>query len=311
MSRRYTVACLAGDGVGPELMAEASRALAEVGSLHGFRIDEVHLPFGGDAVRRFGHPLPRSTRAACREADAIFVAATREPALDGVIADLDVTWRINRVLMADVGNLAIVSPLADLAPEQALERAFRLACSRRARVTAIGADPAWLAALERTKARFEGVIVEHVPLEKALPGLARSTAGFDVIATERLFAEGLASMAAFAHEGPRMVASGRLGAGSPGVFGPTHGSAPEIAGQGVANPSAMLLAAALMVGEGLGERVAAQTLEGGVADTLADGVRTPDLLDSGAAATTRQFMDVLLAALPGARRDVEFMEAAS
>jgi 3-isopropylmalate dehydrogenase len=309
MSRRYRVACLAGDGVGPELMAEASRALAEVSSLHGFHVEEAHLPFGGDAVRRFGHALPPSTRAACREADAILVAATREPALDGVIADLDVTWRINRVLMAGKRNVAIVSPLRDEAPEHALQRAFRLACSHRARVTAIGSDHAWLAALEQAQARCEGVIVEHLSFEAALPLLARSTGRFDVIATEHMFAEALVSMAAFAHEGPRMVASGRLGARGPGVFGPTHGSAPDIAGQGVANPSAMLLAAALMVGEGLGERAAAETLEGGVAETLATGVRTPDLLAAGAAATTRQFMDVLIAALPGARRDVEFVEA--
>jgi len=56
-ARRYKIACLAGDGIGPELMAEASRAVEAVSRLHGFAVDEVHVPFGGDAVRRFGHPL--------------------------------------------------------------------------------------------------------------------------------------------------------------------------------------------------------------------------------------------------------------
>ena len=56
--KRYTVACLSGDGIGPELMAEASRALAEAGRLHGFAVDEVHAPFAGEAVSRHGHPLP-------------------------------------------------------------------------------------------------------------------------------------------------------------------------------------------------------------------------------------------------------------
>lgn len=88
-ARRYTVACLAGDGIGPELMAEASRALQAVSRLHGFDVVDVHIPFGGDAVRRFGHPLPASTRAACREANAVLVAATREPALEGVKADTE------------------------------------------------------------------------------------------------------------------------------------------------------------------------------------------------------------------------------
>jgi 3-isopropylmalate dehydrogenase len=113
-------------------------------------------------------------------------------------------------------------------------------------------------------------------------------------------------MAAFAHEDVRMVASGRMSASGMGIFGPTHGSAPEIAGQGVANPMAMLLAASVMLGEGLGERAAAETLECGVSRAIGDGVRTPDIVETGAAATTRQFMDVLLAGLPSARRDTEF-----
>src|SRR5436305_300 len=63
-SRAWTVACLAGDGVGPELMAETSLVLAEVARLHAFRLDDLHLPFGGEALTRYGHPLPHSTRDA-------------------------------------------------------------------------------------------------------------------------------------------------------------------------------------------------------------------------------------------------------
>jgi isocitrate/isopropylmalate dehydrogenase len=137
-TRRYTVACLAGDGIGPELMGEASRAVAAVSRLHGFRVDETHVPFGGDAVRRFGHPLPPATRAACREADAVLIAATREPALEGIKAELDLTWRITRVRLARHGDVALVSPVADDAEELAIERAFAIACSRRAKVTSSG-----------------------------------------------------------------------------------------------------------------------------------------------------------------------------
>ena len=150
------------------------------------------------------------------------------------------------------------------------------------------------------------MLVDHLPFEAAVTGLLRDPSEFDVIASEQPFAEALASTAAFAHEGTRMVASGRVGPDGKGMFGPTHGSALEIAGQGVANPSAMLLAAALMLGEGLGERSASRTLERGVLETLETGVRTPDMLSSGAGATTREFMDTLLASLPAARRDTEF-----
>jgi 3-isopropylmalate dehydrogenase len=305
-ARRYKIACLAGDGIGPELMAEASRALAAVSHLHGFVVDEAHVPFGGDAVRRFGHPLPPATREACREADAVLIAATREPALEGVKAELDLTWRVTRVRLARKGDVALVSPVAEDAELIAIERAFRLARERRAKVTSVGTGEEWFAAVQAATERHEGLIVEHVPVERILPVLAADPARFDVIVTQEVFAEALSNMAAFAHEDVRMVASGRMSAGGMGIFGPTHGSAPEIAGQGVANPMAMLLAASVMLGEGLGERAAAQTLERGVAGAIEDGVRTPDIVASGAAVTTRQFMDVLLAGLPSARRDTEF-----
>jgi 3-isopropylmalate dehydrogenase len=305
-ARRYKIACLAGDGIGPELMAEASRAVAAVSHLHGFAVDEAHVPFGGDAVRRFGHPLPPATRQACREADAVLIAATREPALEGVKAELDLTWRVTRVRLARAGDVALVSPVAEDAELVAIERAFRLARERRAKVTSVGSGETWFAAVQAATERHEGLIVEHVPVERLLPVLAADPARFDVVVTQEVFAEALSNMAAFAHDDVRMVASGRMSANGVGIFGPTHGSAPEIAGQGVANPMAMLLAASVMLAEGLGERAAAQTLERGVAGAIEDGVRTPDLVASGAAATTRQFMDVLLAGLPSARRDTEF-----
>ena len=305
-ARRYKIACLAGDGIGPELMAEASRAVAAVSHLHGFVVDEAHVPFGGDAVRRFGHPLPPATREACRGADAVLIAATREPALEGVKAELDLTWRVTRVRLAREGDVALVSPVAEGAEQLAIERAFRLARERRAKVTSVGTGEEWFAAVQAATERHEGLIVEHVPVERLLPVLAADPARFDVVVTQEVFAEALSNMAAFAHDDARMVASGRMSANGVGIFGPTHGSAPEIAGQGVANPMAMLLAASVMLAEGLGERAAAQTLERGVAGAIEDGVRTPDLVASGAAATTRQFMDVLLAGLPSARRDTEF-----
>jgi 3-isopropylmalate dehydrogenase len=306
--KRYTVACLSGDGIGPEVTAEASRALAVVSGMHGFQVDEVHVPFGGDAVRQFGHPLPQVTRNACSEADAMLVAATREPALEVLKAELDLRWRITRVC-ARGSELAVVSPLPDDAVQLAVDSAFRLAFSRRARLTSVGASPHWHAALVGTAEHWEGVLVEHTPFEAAVTGLLHDPSGFDVIASEQPYAEALASTAAFAHRGIRMVASGRVGPDGKGMFGPTHGSALEIAGQGVANPSAMLLATALMLAEGLGERSAAHTLERGVLETLETGVRTPDMVSSGAGATTRQFMDALLASLPAARRDTEFAGA--
>ena len=304
--KTFTVACLSGDGIGPELMAEASRALHEAARLHGFGVTEVHAEFAGEAVARHGHPLPPSTRAACRRADAVLVALTREPALEGVKAELDLTWRVQRVRLPD-GDIAIVSPLVDDAEPLAVRRAFDLARSRRARVAAVGEGTAWAEVVAAEAERHPGVEIEPLSLSAALPRLMNTPDGFCVVVTERRHAELLSDLAAVSRNGSRIVASGRLSQTGPGVFGPTHGSAPDIAGQGVANPSGMLLAAALMLSEGLGEQAAGRTLERAVSGTLAAGVRTADLAGSGPAATTRDFMDAVLGQMPSTRTDVEFL----
>src|SRR5437868_12170601 len=140
-SRAWTVACLAGDGVGPELMAESSRVLAEVARLHGLHLDDRHLPFGGEALTRFGHPLPQSTRDGYRHADAIFVSSPDDPALDGVKADLDLSTRVSRVHNLPRGDLLVVEPATFGSDEVAIARAFQIAAGRRARLTSVGSGP--------------------------------------------------------------------------------------------------------------------------------------------------------------------------
>jgi 3-isopropylmalate dehydrogenase len=303
--KRFTVACLSGDGIGPELMAEASRALAEAGRLHGFDVDEVHAQFAGEAVSRYGHPLPAETRESCRRADAVLVALTKEPALEGVKADLEFTWRVQRVRLVD-GDIAVVSPLDDQLEPFVVRRAFDLARSRRARVAAVGDGPEWSTFVAWEADRHPGVEVEHLSLSEALPRLMNDPDGFCVVVTQRAHAELVSDLAAASTDGSRIVASGRLSQTGPGIFGPTHGSAPDIAGQGVANPSGILLAASLMLSEGLGEHAAGRTLERAVSTALASGVRTADLGGSGPAATTRDFMDAVLDLMPTTRTDVEF-----
>src|SRR3954451_2271441 len=92
-------------------MGEASRTLAEVARLHALHIDDVHLPFGGEALTRFGHPLPQSTREGCRASDAVFVSSPDAPAFDGLKADLDTSWRVSRVHNGVRGDLVVVEPV--------------------------------------------------------------------------------------------------------------------------------------------------------------------------------------------------------
>lgn len=302
---RYTVACLAGHGVGPEMMAEASRALDAVSRLHGFAVDQVHVPFGGEAVARFGHPLPAATRAAYRDADAILVAGAGSDALGGVEAELDLDVAVVRVRPRAGGDLNVFSPLAAGAAGRTIEQALTCASARHGRLTAVGTDPSWGARVEAAADRHPGLSVRTLSLAQALPVLSTDPAQLDVLVTEEILADAVAGVAQES-AGGAVVARGFLSANGPGLFRPTHGPALDIAGQGVANPSGILLAAALLLGDGLGRRAAAETLVGGVTGALSSRVLTPDVAVAGVGATTREFVDVVLDLLPSSRTDFEF-----
>jgi 3-isopropylmalate dehydrogenase len=302
--RTVVVACLAGHGIGPEVMAEASRALAEVSRQHGFFVEEVHPPFGGEALHRAGHPLPAATREAILSADAVLVTGSMEPALDGVKAGLDLAVCMTRTLLDGGGTLTIVAPLHHGAEDRALERAFAVARSHAGRIASVGVNGAWRTQVDRHADRHDGVAIRHLSLAAALHALTADPGSLDVVVTERVLADALFGAPRLTG-GRHLTATGLLPQSGPGLFGPTHGTAFDIAGQGVANPSEMLLAAALLLDEGVGRRAAAQALEESLAVALS-ARRTPDMSGPGVAATTREFVDVVLGLLPSARRDTEF-----
>ena len=305
----YTVACLSGHGIAPEVMAAASRALARVSALHGFRIHETHPPFGSEARTQSGHALPASTRSATLGAQAVLVAVASDPALVDVESELDLRARMDRVVFGERGSITLVSPLADNALEWAIARSFDVARSSRARVASVGGDAQWGQAFSREAGRHDGVHTEELTVKEAVRDLAFDPGRFDVVVTPAAYAEALLGFLAHG-SAPRVAASSRLAGSGPSVFAPVHGAAEDIAGQGVANPASMLLAAALMLGEGLGERRAAETLTNAVLEASTHGVRTPDLLQVGVGATTREFADAVISHLPHAMTTAEFYREA-
>jgi 3-isopropylmalate dehydrogenase len=309
MNGSYTVACLAGEGVGAELMAEATRALRAVSSLHGFTLDELHVPFGAESFSRSGHRLPAETRVACGRADAILVGVARDTALKGLTAELDLRARVARI-RTGVTDVVVVSPFGSDSEHWSAERAFRLADARRGSVTSVGVDERWRELVDHAAERHAPTVVEHLSFAEALTQLSPAATVADVVLAEAPYGEALEGLVASGANGSRVIAGGRLAGHGPGLFFPLHGAAFPIAGLGVANPNGMLLAAALMLGEGLGERAAARTLVRATSDTVEAGVLTSDMMGAGVAATTREFVDVVLDELRRARRDVEFfMEA--
>ena len=305
-TRTYVVACLAGHGIGPEVMAEASRALASVSHLHGFSVQEVHPPFDGEAVTQSGRPFPALTRDATLSADAVLVAGASEPALGAVKAELDLVASVSRTLLPDRGDLTVFAPLDDSGEAWTIDRALASSRARTGRLVSIGTEAAWHERVATHVERDGAVALRQLTLAEALHALTTAPASLGVVVTERVLADALAEVIGFGTGVRPLRATGLLSPLGPGLFGPTHGSAGDIAGQGVANPSEMLLAAALLLGEGLGRRAAAETLEESLAAARRRAVRTPDMTGTGVAATTREFVDVVLALLPAARRDTEF-----
>jgi 3-isopropylmalate dehydrogenase len=304
-SQQYVVACLAGAGVGPELMAEASRALYDVSRMHCFAVVDVHVPFGTEALARTGNPLPQSTRSAYLEADAVLVADIEEPTLDDVESELDLRAVATRVRFAG-GGFTLVTPLTDDHDIWAVERAFVHARSSRARLTSIDDRPAWRELVDAMATDHDGVLVEHLRVAEGLPAVAFQPERFDVIVTGTTFAETLRTIASSLHREARVVAYGHLAENGPGVFGPAEADLVDVAGQGVVDPGSILLAVSLMLSEGLGERRAAETLADAVTAAYVKETRQEGGAQSGIRATTREFANAVLGLLPRTNRNAEF-----
>jgi len=153
----------------------------------------------------------------------------------------------------------------------------------------------WREVVTRVQAEeFPSVELAHLLVDNAAMALVSAPSGFDVIVTENMFGDILSDEAAMITGSIGMLPSASLGDGGPGLFEPVHGSAPDIAGKGVANPLAMFLSVALMLRRGLGLEAQAGAVESAVDRALAEGLRTRDL---GGSATTAQATAAVLAYL--------------
>jgi 3-isopropylmalate dehydrogenase len=322
------VVCLPGDGIGPEVTAAAVRVLA---SLRPDAAVEQHL-FGGAAIHATGAPLPDETLAACRDADAVLLGAVGLPELDGApVRPEQGLLRLRRELevyanlrpsRADGVDLLVVRELVgglyfgasgrredgtafdtcEYAPaqvERIVRRGFELARGRRRRLASVDkanvleTSRLWREVVTRVAPDYPDVALEHVLVDTAGLLLVQSPERFDTIVTENMFGDILSDVAAGATGGLGLAASASLGDGRPGIFEPVHGSAPDIAGRGTANPAAMLRSLALLLRHAADDPETADRLERAVDAALA-AAPTPDL---GGTATTDAFTDAVLGAL--------------
>ena len=295
----YSIACLAGDGIGPEVMGQASRGMRAAARLHGFALEEEHVPFGADATMRVGHPFPLDSRNTALAADAILVATIDQALLTALEDELDLRAAVMRVRM-NGATITFLAPLREDEWEWTLERAVATARSSRAHVTFLAGDDGWAAA-----ASGHGLGVARVSTRQAIRALASKPEIFDVVVCALPLLVPLAELA-WCLDSRRVLAWGRLAGEGPGIFGPNHGTAADIAGHGVADPTSMLLAAALMLGEGLGERGAAATLSSAVSYVRGNG--SPRAV--GTVPMSTELTDAVLAQLPHSHSNAEFLTAA-
>jgi isocitrate/isopropylmalate dehydrogenase len=309
MRRVYTVACLAGDGLGPELMAEASRTLRKVARMHGFAIEDVHAPFGSEALTRSGHPFPPATRSAVLDSNAVLVADAGDPALGVVETDLDLRAGATHVLFGG-GDLVLLTPSSPDADNWTVERAFELARRRRGRLVSVDHDADWAALVDEVGSRNDDVVLERLTLAETVRVLAFEPRRLDVVVAAGVVAPALGDLAARGDGDRRLAATGRLAGNGPSVFAPFRAESADDAGQGVADPGSMLLAVSLLLREGLGEEHAADTLVSALREAREDGSRSVPAAPRMVKASTRDFGDAVVKMLPAVHRNAEFVPEA-
>jgi 3-isopropylmalate dehydrogenase len=355
------IAILPGDGIGTEIMAEAVKVLQAL----DLKFEMESALVGGAAFDAHGHPLPESTLALAKAADAILFGAVGdwkydklerqfrpEQAILGLrkhlglfanfrpaicyeqltqasslkpelVAGLDIL--IIRELTGDIyfgqprGRRTAVDghfPGTDEAfdtmrysrPE--IERiahvAFQAARKRGKKVTSV--DKAnvletfqfWKDVVTEVHAQYPDVQLEHMYVDNAAMQLVKAPKAFDVVVTGNMFGDILSDEAAMLTGSIGMLPSASLDKNNKGLYEPSHGSAPDIAGQGVANPLATILSAAMMLRFSLDQPEAADRIESAVKAVLAAGLRTGDIWSEGTRKVgTREMGDAVVAALSG------------
>jgi len=191
-----------------------------------------------------------------------------------------------------------IDRIARVGFDLAHQRGGRLCSVDKANV--LDVSQLWRDRVEAIAADYPGVTLSHMYVDNAAMQLVRAPKQFDVILTSNLFGDILSDEAAMLTGSIGMLPSASLGSGGPGLFEPIHGSAPDIAGQDLANPMAMVLSAAMLLRIGLKQEAAAADLEAAVERTLAAGFRTGDLMAEGCTQLgCRAMGEQLLAALEG------------
>jgi len=353
------IAVLPGDGIGPEIVAEAVKVLKALGPT--FQLEET--PVGGAAYDLSGHPLPPATLELAKSADAILFGAVGDWKYDTLAREFRpeqaiLGLRKHLALFANfrpaicypeltaasslkpeiVGGLDILivrelngdiyfgQPRGIRTSEHALFKgaregfdtmhysepevirigkvAFEAARKRSKKVCSVDkanvleTSQLWRDVMTKLAADYPDVELSHMYVDNAAMQLVKAPKAFDVVVTGNLFGDILSDEAAMLTGSIGMLPSASLDKNNKGLYEPSHGSAPDIAGKGIANPLATILSAAMMLRYSLGMTAEADRIEQAVQKVLQQGLRTADIYTEGTQrVSTVQMGDAVVAAL--------------
>jgi 3-isopropylmalate dehydrogenase len=353
------IAVLPGDGIGPEIIAEAKLVLNALGE--SFEIEEA--PVGGAGYKASGHPLPDATLQLAKDADAILFGSVGDFQFDNlprelrpeqailglrkhlslfanlrpaicykeltaasslkpeIVAGLDIL--IVRELNGDVyfgspkglrtstdglfpGSREGFDTMRYSEPEviRIGHVAFNAARKRQRRLCSVDksnvleTSQLWRDVMTELGKEYPDVELTHMYVDNAAMQLVRAPKAFDVVVTGNLFGDILSDEASMLTGSIGMLPSASLDANNKGLYEPSHGSAPDIAGKGIANPLATILSAAMMLRYTLGLEEQATRIENAVQKVLAQGYRTGDIYTDGTKKVgTREMGQAVLDAL--------------
>ena len=345
------ITLLPGDGIGPEVVAEAVRVLDVVAGRHGHTFNFSERLMGGCSIDKYGASLTDETLADCKASDAVLLGAVGGPKWDdpsakdrpergllalrrglGVFANLrpvkvhpalidSSPLKPEKLLGVDIlvvreltGGLYFGQPKLrevkdghehavdtleyyDYEICRVLELAFNLAKGRKNKVTSVDkanvleSSRLWRQLATQVGRANPDVELEHMLVDTASMRLITGPAWMDVIVTENMFGDILTDEASVLAGSMGMLPSASVGEAGPGVYEPIHGSAPDIAGQGVANPVGTILSSAMLLRYSLKLEAEAASIEKAVDETITAGARTTDL---GGKLTTRQMADEII-----------------
>ncbi|MCC7118929.1 MAG: 3-isopropylmalate dehydrogenase [Anaerolineales bacterium] len=347
----YKITLLPGDGIGPEVVNEAARALNAIADKYDHAFNFQERLMGGCSIDKYGSSLTDETLADCKDSDAVLLGAVGGPKWDdpnakdrpergllalrkglGVFANLrpvkvhpalidssplkpEKLKGVDILVMRELtGGLYFGQPKMretrngkqyavdtleyyDYEIERIVRLAFDLAKGRKQKVTSVDkanvleSSRLWRQTATRLGKEYADIELDHLLVDTASMKLITAPAAFDVIVTENMFGDILTDEASVLAGSMGMLPSASLGEAGVGLFEPIHGSAPDIAGKGIANPIGTILSSAMLLRYSLKLELEAQALEQAVDAVIASGARTADL---GGPLTTQQMADEIL-----------------